>query len=713
MKFKELNRAIFAVSSALVVFTLAGCSGEQQNSAAIEPQAMVNEAPEARLIGAADIESAADNNSEWLSYGRSYSEQRYSPLTAINADSVTDLGVAWSFELDTNRGQEATPLVIDGTVYFTSAWSKAFAVDARTGEEKWRFDPRVPGRYAVNACCDVVNRGMAAWGDKVFFGTIDGRLVALDRESGEPAWEAQTADPELRYTITGAPRVIDGRVIIGNGGAELGVRGYISAYDAETGEMLWRFYTVPGNPEDGFENDAMEMAAETWAGEWWALGGGGTVWDSMAYDPELNLLYIGVGNGSPWNYQIRSNGEGDNLFLSSIVALRPDTGEYVWHFQTTPGEAWDYTATQHIMLADIEIDGRMRQVLMQAPKNGFFYVIDRTTGEFISGNNYVDINWASGLDATTGRPILAEGARYADAPFVAIPGPLGGHNWYPMSRDAATGYVFIPAQNTVSVYSNSGSMERQETGWNLGLGASSNPLLNPQELARSAARTPSSLIAWDPVSQSPVWRVDYPVYGNSGTLATGGSLVFQGSADGVFHAYDSATGEERWSYEVGDAILGGPVTYELDGEQYVLALAGQGGAIPLTMGLASGNHPRYMNGRLIAFKLGATETLSMPEPLPPAPLELGSVVSAGNAVAGAARYGALCSVCHGPGGMSAGSIPDLRYSGVLLNQDAFLGIVLDGLLESRGMVGFSEDLDAQGAENIRAYLLQQAADVPR
>lgn len=713
MKFRMLNGEVSGIAGVLLAIALAGCSGEQENPVTTEVQSATDEPSAQRVIGAADIASAATNNAEWLSYGRTYSEQRYSPLTAVNRDTVTDLGVAWSFELDTNRGQEATPLVIDGTVYFTSAWSKAFAVDARTGEEKWRFDPRVPGRYGVNACCDVVNRGMAAWGDKVFFGTIDGRLVALDRDSGELAWEAQTADPELRYTITGAPRVIDGRVIIGNGGAELGVRGYISAYDAESGEMLWRFYTVPGNPEDGFENDAMEMAAETWAGEWWALGGGGTVWDSMAYDPELNLLYIGVGNGSPWNYQIRSNGEGDNLFLSSIVALHPDTGEYVWHFQTTPGEAWDYTATQHIMLADIEIDGRMRQVLMQAPKNGFFYVIDRTTGEFISGNNYVEINWASGLDAVTGRPILAEGARYADAPFVAIPGPLGGHNWYPMSRDEATGYVFIPAQNTVSVYSNSGTMERQETGWNLGLGASANPPINPQERARAAAMSPSSLIAWNPTTQSPAWRVDYPVYGNSGTLATGGGLVFQGSADGVFHAYSTETGEEHWSYEVGDAILGGPVTYELDGEQYVLALAGQGGAIPLTMGLASGNHPRFMNGRLIAFKLGADSTLSMPEPIAPAPLELGSVVTSGNAVAGAARYAGLCSVCHGPAGMSSGSIPDLRYSGALLNQDVFMGIVLDGLLESRGMVGFSEDLDAQGAENIRAYLLQLAGDVPR
>ena len=327
----------------LALALLASCSGEQTSSTSNVMQeeqaapAMVSD----EMIAAPDLLNAANNNSEWLTYGRTYSEERFSPLTQINRESVDQLGVAWSFELDTNRGQEATPLVIDGTIYFTSAWSKAFALDARTGEEKWRYAPRVPGRYGVNACCDVVNRGMAAWGDKVYLGTIDGRLIALDRESGSVAWTAETADPELRYTITGAPRVIDGRVIIGNGGAELGVRGYISAYDAETGEMLWRFYTVPGNPADGFESDTMEMAAETWAGEWWTLGGGGTVWDSMAYDPELDLLYIGVGNGSPWNHEIRSNGEGDNLFLSSIVALRPATGEYVWHFQTTPAESWD------------------------------------------------------------------------------------------------------------------------------------------------------------------------------------------------------------------------------------------------------------------------------------------------------------------------------------------------------------------------------------
>ncbi len=699
----------------LVLAVLGACSGEQASTApdmVEDEQIAVGEHSE-ELIAAADILGAANNNAEWLSYGRTYSEERYSPLTQINRESVEQLGVAWSFELDTNRGQEATPLVIDGTIYFTSAWSKAFALDARTGEEKWRYDPQVPGRYGVNACCDVVNRGMAAWGDKVFFGTIDGRLIALERDSGAVAWAAETADPELRYTITGAPRVIDGRVIIGNGGAELGVRGYISAYDAESGEMLWRFYTVPGNPADGFESAAMEMAAETWAGQWWALGGGGTVWDSMAYDPELDLLYIGVGNGSPWNHEIRSNGEGDNLFLSSIVALRPDTGEYVWHFQTTPAESWDYTATQHIMLADLEINGEQRKVLMQAPKNGFFYVIDRTNGEFISGENYVEINWASGLDPVSGRPIESEGIRYKEQPVVMMPGPLGGHNWYPMSRDPSTGYVFLPTQNTSYQYANPGAMEKQEAGWNLGLDPVPSEPRNPQDRARSAALTPSSLIAWDPIAQSPAWRVDYPVYGNSGTLATGGGLVFQGSADGVFHAYGTNDGTEYWSTEVGDAILGGPVTYELDGEQYVLALAGQGGAIPLTMGLLSGNGPRYMNGRLIAFKLGADTPLEIAAPNPLPPLDTSITTTRGSTIEGALAYGSFCSVCHGPAALSVGSIPDLRFSSSILNQDAFMSIVLDGLFESRGMASFAEDLGATEVENIRAYLLQQADAVPR
>lgn len=700
---------------------LAACSSEEtaptvetlnESTGSASVDQMAADRPEdLRPVDASRIINAESNNADWLSHGRTYSEQRHSPLDTINRSNVEQLGLAWDFELDTDRGQEATPLVIDGVVYFTSAWSKAFAVDARTGEEIWRYDPEVPGAKAADACCDVVNRGLAAWGDMVFLGALDGRLIALDRETGAEVWSTMTVDPEGRYTITGAPRVVDGKVVIGNGGGELGVRGYVSAYDAETGEMVWRFYTVPGNPEEGFESDAMEMAAETWAGEWWRIGGGGTVWDSMAYDPQLDLLYIGVGNGSPWNHHIRSNGEGDNLFLSSIVALHADTGEYAWHFQTTPAESWDYTATQHMILADIEIDGRMRQVIMQAPKNGFFYVIDRTTGEFISGNNYVEINWASGLDPVTGRPIEAEIVRYERDPAVVIPGPLGGHNWYPMSYDPNTGLVFIPSQNTSYVYSNPGDFEEQEVGWNLGVGGVNAPPANPEDAQRAQQLPASALLAWDPATQQERWRVEYPVYGNSGLLSTGGGLVFQGSADGLFHAYRTDNGERLWSYPVGDAILGGAVTYELDGEQYVLALAGQGGAMPLTMGLLSGNYPRERNGRLMAFKLGAEGQMPEMATTERVPLNLEGISSDGSVELGAAMYGAYCSVCHGPMALSAGPIPDLRYSPMLLSREAFHGIVLEGTLESRGMPNFSADIGEAQVEGIRAFLLQRAATV--
>lgn len=715
------SRGTLLVTGALLS-VLGACSGDQGGSAGDVSQrsAAVSVAPVASPVAEdgfqpvteVRINAADGSNSDWLTHGRTYSEQRHSPLDLINRDNVAELGLAWHYELDTSRGQEATPLVIDGVIYFTSAWSKAYALDARTGEELWSFDPQVPGEVAQHACCDVVNRGLGAWGDKVYLGTLDGRLIALDRRTGEPVWSVQTTDPEKRYTITGAPRVIKGKVMIGNGGAELGVRGYVSAYDAESGELEWRFYTVPGNPDDGFESEAMEMAAETWAGEWWNLGGGGTVWDSMAYDPELDLMYIGVGNGSPWNHSVRSDGVGDNLFLSSIVALRPDTGEYVWHFQTTPGESWDYTATQHMILADLNIDGRMRQVIMQAPKNGFFYVLDRATGEFISGNNYVEVNWATGLDPATGRPLQAELMRYQRDPAVVIPGPLGGHNWYPMSYDPNTQLVYLPAQNTSYVFANTEEFVEREVGWNQGLGRPTSTPVNVEEAEQLLVNEPSALLlAWDPIEQREAWRVEYDVYGNSGVLSTGGGIVFQGAADGSFNAYTTDNGQRLWTYDVGDAILGGPVTYELDGEQYVLALAGQGGAIPLTMGLFSGNYPRQRNGKLMAFKLGADAQLPEVTLTPPVPLNLEGVTSSGDANYGAMVYAGFCTVCHGPAAMSSGSIPDLRYSPMLLDEQTFRAIVLDGALLPRGMPGFAADMGAEEAEALRAYLLGLAASV--
>src|SRR5215469_2725483 len=385
---------LLAVAIVLVVICL-GC-----NRAGI-----VSDKP----AGAADVNqfriiNADREPGDWMSYGRTYDEQRFSPLSQVNDRNVSELGLAWYYDLDTNRGQEATPIVVDGVMYFTSAWSKVFALNAATGDLIWSYDPKVPGDWAVNSCCDVVNRGVAAWNGKVFVGTLDGRLVALDAANGKPVWETLTIDPKYRYTITGAPRVVKGKVVIGNGGAEMSVRGYVSAYDSDSGKMLWRFYTVPGDPAKPFENSALEKAAKTWTGQWWKFGGGGTVWDSIVYDPELDLLYIGVGNGAPWNWHIRSPGGGDNLFLSSIVALKPDTGVYVWHYQETPAEMWDYTASQQITLADVNVNDQPRKVLFHAPKNGMFYVLDRSTGELISAQPYTYINWASGVDMKTGRP---------------------------------------------------------------------------------------------------------------------------------------------------------------------------------------------------------------------------------------------------------------------------------------------------------------------
>lgn len=660
-------------------------------------------------VDAKRITGAATNNSEWLTHGHTYDEQRYSPLAKVTQDNVGKLGLAWYFDLDTSRGQEATPLLIDGTLYFTSAWSKAFAVDARTGKEKWRFDPQVAGEKAIDACCDVVNRGVAAWGSNVYLGTLDGRLIALDMATGKPVWSVQTTDPAKRYTITGAPRIVKGKVIIGNGGGEMGVRGYVTAYDAATGKQLWRFYTVPGNPQDGFESPVMEKAAATWNGEWWKYGGGGTVWDSMAYDPELDLLYIGVGNGSPWNHQIRSAGKGDNLFLSSIVALQPDTGEYVWHFQTTPAESWDYTATQHIILADLDIGGARRKVLMQAPKNGFFYVLDRQTGEFVSGNNYTPVNWASGLDPKTGRPIGVEAARYEREPAMVTPSAIGGHNWFPMSYSPLTGLVYIPTQVTRSVYATDEKFEFRAKTWNTGIGRSQTPP-NPETVkTATAVEQGAALLAWDPVAQREVWRVSYPRFGNGGTLSTGGKLVFQGSVDGFFNAYAADTGAKLWSYDVQNVPMAGPITYELDGEQYVAAMAGIGG-VAMGGGLMGGKTPRSKFGRLVVFKIGGTATLpsldgsNAERALP----DLANADAKGDAAKGKVHYDAVCAACHGAGLVSTTTVPDLRYSKAIADAAAFKAIVLDGALAAKGMVGFAAMYKPEDAEAIRAYIVSQS-----
>jgi quinohemoprotein ethanol dehydrogenase len=692
LSFRPLYRVrMLALECALLAGTLLASAG-------------VCAAPvDAKRIGA-----AADNRADWLTHGRTYDEQRFSPLAAIDQGNVKDLKLAWYFDLDTKRGQEATPLVVDGTMYVTSAWSKVFALDARTGKEKWRFDPQVAGDKAIDACCDVVNRGVAAWGRSVFVGTLDGRLIALDMSSGKTLWSVQTTDPKKRYTITGAPRVIKGKVIVGNGGGEMGVRGYVSAYDAITGKMLWRFYTVPGNPQDGFENPLMERAAKTWAGEWWKYGGGGTVWDSMAYDPQLDILYLGVGNGSPWNHRIRSNGEGDNLFLSSILALKPDTGEYVWHFQSTPAESWDYTATQHIVLADLTIDGRPRKVAMQAPKNGFFYVLDRVTGEFISGRNYVNVTWTSGLDPKTGRPAMIPEARYLREPAMVAPGPVGAHNWYPMSYSPLTGLVYIPALESASYYKHDDKFEFRDRTWNTGLSATRDPANAQTVTAAAKSSSGSSLIAWDPVQQREAWRVAYPRAGNGGTLSTGGKLVFQGSVDGHLNAYAADSGAKLWSYDTQNAIMGGPMTFELDGEQHIATLAGIGG-VAMAGALGGGGQKRSEFGRVVAFKLGGKAQLpAIEETVTRVIPDLRRANATGDAEAGQRHYDRVCAACHGASARSATSVPDLRYSATIADAATFKSIVIDGTRAEKGMVGFASVLTAADAEAVRAYLVHMA-----
>lgn len=661
------------------------------------------------------IAAADDNPGEWITHGRTYGEQRFSPLDKVSTTTVKDLGLAWSYDLPENRGIEATPLVADGVMYTTSSWSVVRAFDAKTGELKWEYDPQVPRKTGVKACCDSVNRGVALWGGRVYFGALDGRLISLDAKTGKKVWEVVTVDQSKPYTITGAPRIIKGKVMIGNGGAELGVRGYLSAYDAKTGKMLWRFYTVPGEkPTDGAASDkAMKIARPTWNGEFWKQGGGGTVWDSMAYDPDLDLLYIGVGNGSPWNRDIRSPGGGDNLFLSSIVALKPDTGEYVWHYQTTPGESWDYTATQHIILADMTLGGQPRKVLLQAPKNGYFYVIDRTNGKLISAKAYVPQTWTSGMDMKTGRPVETSNARYRGGMNLGMPGPLGGHNWQPMAFSPKTGLVYIPAQEIPFPYMQPGGANanfRYQPGvWNVGVDVLVAALPDDEAgLKAIRASLKGRLIAWDPVTQTEKWSVPHSGPWNGGVLATAGGLVFQGSATGEFAAYDSATGQKLWSFDAQTGVVAPPMTYEIDGEQYVALMAGWGGGFALTAG--AGVDPRSEGPRrLLVFKLGGKKTLpARPVSTRPWP-DLPPVTATPQQIAaGKATFANYCSVCHGASAVSDFSIPDLRFSPVTGSRDAFRGVVIDGDRVEAGMVSFKAYINADQAEEVRQYILSVA-----
>lgn len=670
------------------------------------------------LAGPAQVDGrriiAADQEpGNWMSHGRTYDEQRYSPLDSVNASNVGQLGMAWTTKLDIDSGTEATPLVVDGVMYTTGAFSIVYAINAATGELLWKYDPKVPPENLSQGCCGPVNRGVAVWQGKVYVGSFDGRLIALDAASGQPVWSVDTIiDRTKSYSITGAPRVVKGKVLIGNGGAEFGVRGYVTAYDAETGKQVWRFYTVPGDPKLPPENAAMAKAMKTWDGDGWVKwGGGGTVWDSMAYDPQLDLLYVGTGNGSPWNYQFRTNGKGDNLYVSSILALRPDTGEYVWHYQITPQDQWDFTATQHMILADIKLDGKVRKVIMQAPKNGFFYVLDRTNGQLLSAKNFVPVNWASGIDMKTGRPILTGAADYSKAPKVVQPSFLGGHNWHPMSFSPKTGYVYIPAQYTLAELkaAKAPMFLSNKSVVNFGLDVPDLPE-DPKILNKIRDAWSGELIAWDPVQQKAAWKQPYISAGNGGTLATAGNLVFQGTADGRVVAYRADTGEQLWEHRANSGVMAGPVTYTVNGEQYVAFSVGWGGIIPLLTGPLTNKGKVRAESRVIAFKLGAHGELPPPKVAPVLPTTHQTLTATPEQLVQArGLFNGLCAGCHGLNAISGGVVPDLRY----LSDDkhAAFPAFVSGALITKGMPNFSDILQRDDMELIRQYLVKRNQDL--
>ena len=709
-----MNAKLWLLAAACLGFALSGCNKAGEVSA---------DSVFAAIDG--DYLKTGGDGSNWAMTGFSYDEQRHSPLTQINADNVKDLGIAWFADLPDARGQEATPVVVDGKMFISTAWSKVFAYDAKTGKPLWSFDPEVDKARGVKACCDVVNRGVAFWKGQLFVGTIDGRLIALDAATGKELWSAQTLDLKSNGTITGVPRVVKDLVIIGNGGAEFGARGFITAYHADSGKQAWRFYTVPnpkGEPDGAASDDILKTASKTWSaepkkGDWRESGGGGTVWDAIVYDAELDQLYIGVGNGNPWNHGIRSNGEGDNLFLSSIVALKPDTGKYVWHYQETPAETWDYTATQPIILANEKRDGKDFKVIYHAPKNGFFFTIDRVSGKMLAANAYIDgITWATGYDMATSRPIENPEARYEKTGklYLANPSALGGHNWHPMSYNPVTGLVYIPALQIGGAYMPpvaANEMERKSLGFNTGSAFATADLPDDINFVKAVkAATTGKLVAFDPRTGKAKWTVDHPASWNGGTMTTAGNLVFQGTAMGQFRAYAADTGKQLYNLDVQSGVLSGASTYTVDGEQYVAFLTSKGGAFPLVSGYAGSASSAVPNiPRLIVLKLGGKAALpTLPATLPHIWQPPTQVGTSADLIAGHSNFQRYCLVCHGPGAVGNGVLPDLRKSGTIADAATWKSVVIDGVLKSNGMVSFASVVTPKEAEQMRAYVISRA-----
>ena len=658
----------------------------------------------------AQLRDTADGR-DWPGFGRTYGEQHFSPLTQIDDGNIGKLGLVWSMDLE--PGNSATgPIAVDGVLYFARQYSVVNAVDAATGKLLWTYDPQAPQVAGVRLRQGWGSRGLAWWNGKIYTATQDGRLIALNAKTGKPVWTVQTlSDGDPRF-ISGAPRVFDGKVIIGNGGAdEAAIRGYVTTYDAETGKELWRFWTVPGDPKKGFENPAMAMAAKTWAGDWWNKGGGGTVWNAITYDRASDTIYLGTGNGSPWNRKLRSEGKGDNLFLCSIIALDAKTGAYKWHYQINPGESWDFNAAMDMELADLTIDGQPRKVLMTAPKNGFLYVIDRLTGKLISAKPFVPVTWAKGIDLKTGRPIENPGIHYESGVATFSPTPVGAHSWLPMAFSRQTNLVYIPAIELEATYDDRGITPqnwKRKGGMALDYGVHSS-IAFPKGREDSA----SALVAWDPVAQKQVWRVPTPIHFNGGVLATGGNLVFQGQMDSRFNAYDARTGKRLWSFDAKAPVIAPPISYSVNGRQYITVLSGNGtsGGFLGSALKRYGIDYRTQARRVLTFAIGGTATL--PAKIPYTAQAVDDPAFRPDPAAekrGGEIYNSRCVVCHGGGVAAAGVAPDLRGSGAIVSAETFDAIVHDGALVPNGMPRF-EELSDGDRNDLRQFLRAAAADL--
>ncbi len=668
------------------------------------------DAPAANVT-ARRLARAQSEPGQWLTYGGTYSEQRFSALRQINSDNIGDLGLKWFADYETNQDQHGSPLYIDGVIYVSTSRNVVYAYDAKSGKELWKYNAMIHGerlRYNVG----LVNRGIAAWNGKIIMGTLDARLVAIDAKSGKEVWSTDTVPDSLglgdmakHYSITMAPRAAKGKVFIGASGGEFGVRGFIAAYDAESGKEVWRFWTVPGDPAKGFENEALAKAARTWSGEWWKrTGGGGTVWDGALYDPVTDLLYFGTGNASPWNERTREPTLDDDLYTASIVAVNPDTGKYVWHYQETPGDAWDYDAVSPMMTADLDIGGRRRHVIMQPSKNGFLYVLEAKTGKLLSADPFTHENWATGVDLKTGRPSVVPEARYEKAPWDLAPGVQGGHSWHPNAFSPDTGLMYIPAWEAYfTMAAPPAGSPPAGAGFSLGIamGTRVDPaLLKPYARSGVSGR----LEAWDPIARKVVWQTEPFVNGRptSGVLATAGNLVFMGNGGGrILSAYNARTGARLWSFDAGTAVFAAPISFLLDGVQYIAASVG---------GAGQGGYFAPTHARMLVFALGAKAVLPEPQPYEPPPLNPPPSTASAEVIAhGDAVYTQFCSVCHGANGLQArSSFPNLTVSPLLWTQEGFDQVVLMGGRADKGMGNFGKDLTPDDAAAVRAYLISRA-----